>query len=70
MSDYIPIPNVKNVYYNKPLNFTLVIYAYRLLTKAELLQAAEIYKVQRGWSLFPQNAKHKCFVTRESLIPE
>lgn len=70
MSDNVPFPNVKNIYYNKPLNFTLEIYAYRLLTKAELLQAAEIYRVQRGWSTFPKNKIHKCFLTRESSIPE
>lgn len=70
MSDSVPFPNVKNIYYNKPLNFTLEIYAYRLMTKAELLQAAEIYRVQRGWSAFPKNKIHKCFLTRESLIPE
>ena len=70
MSEQFSMPSVKNVYYNKPLNFTLEIYAYRLLQKSELLQAAEIFKVQRGWSTFPKNKKYKCFMTRESLFLE
>ena len=61
-------PNVKSVYYNKPCEFTLEIYAYRKLTKDEILQAAKLFKIQNKWSTFPHGKKYKWFATHEDIF--
>ncbi len=61
-------PNVKSVYYNKPCDFTLEIYAYCKLTKDEILQAAQLFKIQNKWSTFPHGKKYKWYATHEDTF--
>ena len=65
MSDHVLMPNVKNIYYNQSCNFTLEIYAYRLLSKSELLEASLVFKRQNGWSVFPHNKKYKTYLMND-----
>lgn len=64
----LEISNVKSVYYNKPCDFTLEIYAYRKLTKDEILQAAQLFKIQNKWSTFPHGKKYKWYATHEDTF--
>lgn len=64
----LEIPTVKSVYHNKSCNFTLEIYAYRKLTKEEILQAAQIFKSRKHWSTFPRGKKYKWYATFEDTF--
>lgn len=57
------IPNVPNVYYNKARNFKLVIYAYRKLSKSEILLYAASFKRNMNWENFPFNGNYEVRVT-------
>lgn len=62
------MPNIKSVYYNKPCNFTLEIYAYRKLTHSEILQAVQIFKNQNHLSSLPHNKKFVWYATHEDTF--
>ena len=62
MSDYLEIPAVPNFYYNKPRNFSLTIYAYRKMSKSEILTFAEAFKRNKNWSNYPLNGRYETTV--------
>ena len=65
MSDKIPMPGVKNIFRDRKRNFTLEIYAYRKLSREEILQFVSLCMRQNGWSSIPRNKKCKCYTTIE-----
>lgn len=57
------LPNVKNFYYDKTRNFKLIIYAYRKLSKAEILLSVEMYKRRNKLKYLPNNKTAKWITT-------
>lgn len=59
----VPIPNVPNTYYNKAYNFKLIIYAYRKMSKSEILLYAESFKRNMNWKNYPLNSNYEIRIT-------
>lgn len=57
MSDRIPMPQVKNVIISG--KFTLSVYAYRSLTRNELLMAVAMYKREKHIKKLPASGSAK-----------
>lgn len=53
----------QSIYYNKPCNFKLIIFAERQLVHSELLAVAKYYKYSLFQGVFPKNTSHKIVIT-------